>query len=206
MNLAHKEEHAGKVIKVYFDPEPLNPRKVWDNATIMVHWHSRYDLGDKRINRCTADELREVYRNNDPILAIFPLNLYDHSGLSVSIGGYTCAWDSGQVGWIIITCSKARKMGWDLTNPPNWEEIIKSEVKTYDDYLTGQVFGYEIIGRDDNILESCWGFIGDMKDCLSEGKMTAESCEDPAVAREAEELQLRATYATTAPSESKEAR
>lgn len=196
MNLAKEVKHAGKSVKVFYDPDPLNPRKEYDNATIMLHWHRRYDLGDKRIERMSKEEVEAQYEEEgDPILAILPLYLYDHSGLSISTGGFSCRFDSGQVGYVYITKSKADEMGWDLNNPPNWEDIIKGEVKTYDDYLTGQVFGYEVVGRDGETLESCWGFIGDIDDCLSEGKSAAEGCEDPADARDAEELAGRATYA-----------
>lgn len=197
MQLAKQVEHAGKSVKVFYDPDPLNPRKEWDNGTIMLHWHPRYDLGDKKVERCTADEVREEYLDRgDPVLCILPLYLYDHSGLSVSTGGFSCRFDSGQVGWVIITQSKKEEMGFpDNYTTEMYEEVIKQDVKTYDDYLTGQVFGYEVEGRDGDTLDSCWGFVGDMEDCLSEGKSAAEGCEDPAVAREVEELQARATYA-----------
>lgn len=196
MNLARKITHAGKVVNVYFDPEPLNPRKEWDNGTIMVHWHRRYDLGDKRIEKMTSGEMRiQAIEADDPILAILPLNLYDHSGLSVSTGDFSCQFDSGQVGWVYINASKAREMGFSKEYTEKmYEDILREEVKTYDAFLRGEVFGYEIVGKDGETLESCWGFFS-QEDCLSEGKSVAEHVEDPAVAREVEFLQSRATYA-----------
>lgn len=197
MELAIKVTHANRTVNVYYDPEPPNPRKEWDNGTIMVHWHRRYDLGDKQVEPCTAEELKEEYlERGDPILAILPLYLYDHSGLSVSTDAFSCMWDSGQVGWVFTTESKAKEMGWDTIEKPEYEEYIKREVKSYNDCLTGQVFGYEVVGKDGDVLESCWGFVGDMEGCLSEGKAAAEGSEDPAVAREVEELQARDTYAS----------
>lgn len=182
MELAKEVEHAGKTVKVYFDPEPLNPRKEWDNSTIMLHWHRRYDLGDKRIERMTEEQVKEQYQEEgDPILAILPLNLYDHSGLSVSTGKFSCSFDSGQVGWVIVTESKKAEMGFGEMMTEQWEEVIKGDVKTYDDYLTGQVFGYEVVGKEGDTLESCWGYVGDMDYCLTEGKSVAESAVDPAV-------------------------
>lgn len=193
MNLAHKEEHAGKVVKVYFDPDPTHPRKDWDNGTIMIHWHPRYDLGDKRVERCTADEVREEYQDRgDPVLAILPLYLYDHSGLSVSTGAFTCMWDSGQVGWVIITQSKSDEMGFPKEYTTEmYEDVIKAEVKTYDDYLTGQVFGYVVEGREGDELEACWGYVGDQEGCLSDGKRVAEDVTDPAIERAAKEEKVR---------------
>jgi hypothetical protein len=51
------------------------------------------------------------------------------------------------------------------------EEILVSEVKIYDDYLTGNVWGYTIESthdcsecsakvHEDEHEDSCWGFIG----------------------------------------------
>lgn len=191
-NIVKEVTHAGKRVQVLYDPEPLNPRKEYDNATIMVHWHPRYDLGDKRIERASAYELASYY---DDILIVLPMVLHDHSGLSISCGPCVRGWDSGQVGWVFITAAKAEEMGYYGYAKEQLEEVIKSEIKTYDSYLRGEVYGYQVIGRDGDILESCWGFIGDMEDCLAEGKSVAKGCEDPAVAREAEELANRATYA-----------
>jgi len=194
MNLAKEVRHAGKSVKVLYDEDPINPRKDWDNVTVMVHWHRRYELGDKRIESCGKDELiAKCQEEGDPILAILPLYLLDHSGLSVSTGSFSCMFDSGHVGWVYINKSKAEEM---MGMTANWEEVIKGDVKTYDDYLTGQVFGYVVEGRDGNILESVWGFVGDLEYCLSEGKKTAEECEDPADVRDAEELAGRVTYAS----------
>ena len=38
---------------------------------------------------------------------ILPLYLYDHSGLSMNTSGFSCPWDSGQVGWIYCNNEKA---------------------------------------------------------------------------------------------------
>lgn len=197
MEHIQKIQHANRTVKVHLDPEPLNPRKEYDNGTVMVHWHTRYDLGDKQVERMTAEEMVTLCKEaGDPILHILPLYLYDHSGITISTGAFSCGWDSGQVGWVYITESKAEEMGWDKNlSVPRCEEIIKGEVKSYDAYLTGQMYGFVVEGRDGDQLESCWGFESE-EDCLSEGKAAAERCEDPAVAREAEALQERVTYAS----------
>lgn len=57
------------------------------------------------------------------------------------------------------------------------DEVLREEVKTFDQYFTGQVFGYLIIDedKDDEVVESCWGFY-DNYNCeyiLSEAKHLA---------------------------------
>lgn len=193
MQILDQVKHANKTVKVCFDPDPLNPREEYDNITDIVHWHNRYDFGSK-IDSMTSEELIEEHKDNDPILAILPLYLYDHSGISLSVGG-SCSFGSGQVGWIYITESKAKLMGCENFTPEQLEQAIRDDIKTYDDYLTGQVFGFMVEGENGEVLESCWGFIGNSEDCMLEGKLAAESCIDPAMLSKAEELSNRVTYA-----------
>ena len=54
------------------------------------------------------------------------------------------------------------------------EKCLRSEVETYDDYLTGQVYGYIIEDENGEQLDSCWGFLGDYKNCLEEAKSSAD--------------------------------
>jgi hypothetical protein len=45
------------------------------------------------------------------------------------------------------------------------EDLLRSEIKTYDDYLTGNVYGYKIKAPDGEELDdACWGFFGDPKE------------------------------------------
>jgi hypothetical protein len=62
----------------------------------------------------------------------------------------------------------------ELFNPITYElfeeeakEHLRSEVNTYDEYLTGQVYGYRVYKVDeegneeeDECIEGCWGFFG----------------------------------------------
>lgn len=182
MNIVEEFTHADRKIAIYYDPEPFNPRKEWDNSTIIVHWHRRYDLGDEHIQPMTMEEITAEYRDKgDPILAILPLYLYDHSGLSISTEGFSCRFDSGQVGWVFITESKRKVMGFpDDYTEEQYEEIIRQDVKTYDDYLTGQVYGYEVVGKEGDHLGSCWGYVGDLEGCKVDAKAAAEVSVDPA--------------------------
>ena len=37
---------------------------------------------------------------------------------------------------------------------------LQSEVEVYDQYLTGEVYGFRVLGEDDTEVDSCWGFFG----------------------------------------------
>ena len=93
---------------------------------------------------------------------ILPLYLYDHSGITMNTTGFSCGWDSEQVGYIYASKEKLMK--------ETGFTVLESEVETYDMYLRGEVYGY-IIERVDQCeccgsveydhVDSCWGFYGE---------------------------------------------
>jgi hypothetical protein len=100
--------------------------------------------------------------------------LYDHSGITISTGSFSCQWDSGQVGFIFVSKHKVQKEGIDETKV---EDYLNGEVETYDQYIRGDVFGYKVykvstcdLGHEhEEELDSCWGFYGD-EECMTEGE------------------------------------
>jgi hypothetical protein len=168
----------------------------WDNLGTMVCFHGRYNLGDyerktpgKNGNCFSGPEhfVEWLKVNKDKIAVILPLYLYDHSGISMSTGRaypYNDRWDSGQVGYIFVTKEDLKKEYSKKVVTGKMKEnatrILQGEVETYDQFLTGDVYGYQIYRIDptqfdagfefdpdeDDIddygesLESCWGFYG----------------------------------------------
>lgn len=133
-------EYKGHTIEIHQDIDAESPRE-WDNLGIMYCEHGRYTLGDKDAAKPTKE---------DGEIVSLPLYLYDHGGLTMNTGGFSCPWDSGQVGIIW-----AKKGAEGLEND-RILDVMRQEVKTYDDYLTGNVYGYNIPALDD----SCWGYYG----------------------------------------------
>lgn len=139
-------------ITIVQDEDAENPRDM-DNLGTMYCKHKDYTLGDK---------------DADPIGATFkgvqlPLYLYDHSGITMNTSGFNCPWDSAQVGYIYISDEKIKKeYNVERISKKLRDRIITyltSEVKTYDQYLTGDIYGYQIELNDDHI-DSCYGFFG----------------------------------------------
>jgi len=62
-------------------------------------------------------------------------------------------------------------------------------IDTVQAYLDGDVFGWTIQDADGDVLDSCWGYIGDADAVLAEGESVARSLESDACARDAEVLQ-----------------
>jgi hypothetical protein len=40
-------------------------------------------------------------------------------------------------------------------------KCLEQEVETYDQYLTGDVYGFVVYDEDGQEVDSCWGFFGD---------------------------------------------
>ena len=165
-------KHGKAILKIHQDTDPMNPRTEWDNLGSMICLHSRYNLGDKHSFRDSEDIHEHIKENN--IKSVLPLYLYDHSGITINTTGFYCPWDSGQVGFIWIEDDKIRsEYGVKRISRKlrlRMLEYLKAEVETYDDYLTGNVYGFtyheEIRinpnGDTKDINEdSCWGFYGD---------------------------------------------
>jgi len=156
-------------VKIEQDTSPESPRE-WDNLGVMACWHDRYNLGDEQ-PKCDPEEyLSEIPEGS----VILPLYLYDHSGITMSTSGFSCAWDSGQVGIIYATPEKMREcyLVTEITDEirAKAEECLKAEVTIYDHFLTGNVWGYVIekvepcgsCGHEESdTVDSCWGFFGD---------------------------------------------
>jgi len=172
MNYVHYEDtQENRTVRIYQDSDPMNPRTDWDgHLGTMVAFHGRYALGDSDHGYSESDydswDELEAAIAADGGIHILPLYLYDHSGISISTGTFNDRWDSGQIGFIFTTAKEIERGGVEL-EPSRVEEILKSEVSTYDNYLRGEVYGYVVTEAitcdscqhvEESELDSCWGF------------------------------------------------
>lgn len=166
-NLVSSYENNGKVLEIYFDSSPQNPRN-WDNLGTMVCLHRRYSLGDehdyKSSHFSSWEEVRKAIERDNDVAVILPIYLYDHSGLVLSTAPFHCPWDSGQVGWVYVTKEKLREeYGVKYVTKKIREiavEVLNGELDVYSEYITGNVFGYVLKDEDEKEIESIWGFYG----------------------------------------------
>lgn len=161
MDVIDTIEYKGFKIKVFSDDSPDSPRN-WDNLGKMICFHRRYSLGDK--HDLSIEEAKKLEQSKNTIS--LPLYLYDHSGITMNTTGFNCPWDSGKVGFIYVEKKDVRKeWGWKQLSAKRIkkiEDILRSEVDVYDDYLRGNVYGYKIESPEGDELEdgSVWGFYG----------------------------------------------
>ena len=177
MKLYNRITYNGHHINICYDDDAGNPRKMFDNLGTLYTAHRRYrpekefddhfdidKVFDGRIGNFRESFLKEYIA--------LPVYLYEHSGTTVSTSPFSCPWDSGFFGIIAVPLDKVRReYGWKSITAERRkriEEYLQGEIKTLDDYYTGEVFGYRITPEDDdsNELASCWGFYG--MECLKE--------------------------------------
>ena len=165
-------------IKVVADEDPQSPRE-WDNAATLVCWSRRYTLGDEQPS-VDPSEWLEGYKAANPEALIVPIYKYEHSGIALSTGAFSCPWDSGQCGYAVISADKIAKE-WPLSDmhptPEAQREAarkcIDAEVETYSAYCNGDVYGYIIEDEDGEQLDACFGFYGATEEALKAGEEAA---------------------------------
>lgn len=178
-NLIKSFENEKVVLSIYYDTNPMNPRE-WDNLGTMVCWHRRYDLGDERARNIELYNSWDEWLENEILIPnggeenviYLPLYLYDHGGITMNTTGFSCPWDSGQVGWIYTTYSEIEREFGQVTDEviDKVKNILRNEVRIYDDYLRGEVYGFILEEKktcdccghvEYEEIDSYWGFYGD---------------------------------------------
>ena len=159
----------GYSVDIVVDDHPESPRE-WSNLGTMVCAHRNYNLGDEQFD--SGEEIEEIIaevRKEQSV--VLPLFLYDHGGITMSTKPFSCAWDSGQVGYIYCTEQDIRKEynlddDCDIESPAFQEALLRAtkclecEVETYDQYLTGDIYGFAVKDPDGEIQDSCFGYYG----------------------------------------------
>jgi hypothetical protein len=184
-------KYKNHTIEIKLDDSPENPRE-WDNTGTMVFFHKRNSMGDKNHGLTrdmfnSWDELESHLIKEKNAGVVLPVYMYDHSGITISTKPFSCPWDSGQIGFIYVDKKSAKENFYSKKRKPYqvWNkelekkvtECLESEIKIYDDYLNGNVYGFVITGPNGEEVEdgSRWGFIGDIEYCISEAKETVDS-------------------------------
>ena len=196
-------EHAGQTIHIHADDCDRDSPREWDNLGTIAY-QGRTSIGDVELREWEGEFYdrydREPVTMQDwiPFLrevkgatVILPVYSYEHGGVTIRCGDaldrdsnpFSCPWDSGLAGFIFDTPESREVCG---TPEERIAECLKGEVKTMDQYLTGEVYGYIVETEHDDHADSCWGFY-DLDDCKSEAESAAEWHRDKQ-AREAAEL------------------
>jgi len=89
----------------------------------------------------------------------------NRNGLEASV---TDEDDDNKSGWLCLS-----KDGWD--NGIDRTQVLKSIINEINSIWSGEVYGYTITDENVDETDSCWGFIGDMKYCITEAKRQVDA-------------------------------
>ena len=171
MDAIYTEEYKGHKIEIIPDDGDFSPSEWGDDGAFLVHYHRDCWIeGPKRNGRhiITEDDLRAWYQGqskaNPHILRkelakdyyIFAVSAYIHSGVSLSLESTfpmdSYGWDTSHVGAVLVSKKEGTKA--------EARKIALGVVNTWNDYLSGNVYGY-VIDKDG---DSCYGFYGDYEE------------------------------------------
>lgn len=193
--------YKGYNINIYYDNDAESPRTFCEPLGTMYTAHRRYCPEEQFDAHFNINEVFDGKLGNfrDSFLKQYialPIYLYDHGGLAVSTSSFCDSWDSGFFGIIAISLQKVREeYGWKVITQERRKKIesyLQGEIDTYNEWLHGEVYGFDISVDEDKdedgvlpeIDESCWGFYGDdgIEEIIREAKASID-CEVEALAR-----------------------
>ena len=161
-----------KRIRIVPDECAENPRSTYDNASVLLAFHHRYSLSDVEAPKLDPgdyagwDDMEAAIRRQEDAVALLPVYLYDHSGLSVSTAPFECQWDSGQLGFIYIPRKNLAQFGYKRVTERRRKQLLEymeSEIQELGTYLSQGCYGFIVEELVDGAWEhkdSCWGFVG----------------------------------------------
>ena len=169
----------------------------------------KYRNGDSHTYRISADqdechiasEMEDDFSNSEKLMLVensgevvlSAISIYDHSGVSIWLGGTAghvdSQWDCSTVGFAYVEKSTAEKEGAlragknGLYNGhKSWQDwayaMMEDEMEVYSQYVSGEVFGYYIdsdeYGCECN--DSCYGYYGSdsIQEMIDEAKASID--------------------------------
>lgn len=130
------------VVALEDDTEIFRPEA--DPVFVLTQGHPNYSFGDDTFTR--LDELPDA----DDVISL-PVFMYDHSGITINTTGFSCQWDSGQVGIVYIRKDDALAQGYNLDDEASVEAVkddLRAHVQMWDDYITGNIWGWTLYEVD----------------------------------------------------------
>ena len=156
---------------VSYDEWAESPRN-WDNLSKMIFFGKHKNLGDKHNinsdNYYGWSELEQAIRKEYNVVILKKVYAYSHGGMTISTSPFSCPWDSGTLGFVIITKEDLKKeFGWKVITKKRLDsvinrldKIIEGEVSVLDEYISGEVYQFSIENEDGEVEDSCCGFYG----------------------------------------------
>jgi hypothetical protein len=167
-------KHAGLTVSIEQDQDAQSPSEWGDTSLFLVADHRDFFVPPSPKERNFSVEA--VIEDHKKTHWVFLLEAYIHSGVRLALAGegnfVDRQWDVSLLGAVF-----ASNKEWRLSKKAR--EAAESLIEEWNQYLSGDVWGYIIKGPDGEDLgevgDSCWGFYG-LSYCIEQAKEAAESC------------------------------
>lgn len=134
------------------------------------HINSEYNVLPMDIADYDDEEKAEqrVAKWIDKNLFVLEVYVYEHGGITMNTGGYSCPWDSGMAGFIYSDKKRACELAGTKRMSKKVEkriyEAMENHIKYCDELVRGEVYSF--------VWEhgGCGGFVGDYDEMVEEAK------------------------------------
>ncbi len=138
------------------DTDAQSPKENGDTNLFIVAKHSQFWVpapGQKTIPQYANEVVDEFKKTH----WVFPLEAYIHGSVHLSLAGEgnypDRRWDVSQLGFVFVAKSE-----WRMNKSAR--KAALSLIAEWNQYLSGDVWGYIIEDEDGETVDSCWGFYG----------------------------------------------
>lgn len=160
------KDNSGHFFKLFYDEYSESPRYC-DNAATILTWERNYNSPDE--NGGTFEEFAEKHGvdvsqewNLDSVMDamrkegyyVVPVYALHHGVSHYSTHDFHDPWDSGVVG--VAFCKKQKGL---YDNDDLLRSIIDDEIKVYDTWVNGEVYGIDLLGQDETVLGTSAGYM-----------------------------------------------
>ena len=160
------KDNSGHFFKLFYDEYSDSPR-LDDNVATILTWERNYSSPDE--NNDTFEEFAEKHGVDvskewdlDSVMDamreegyyVVPVYALHHSVSHYSIYDFHDQWDSGVVG--IAFCKKQKGLP---DNDDCLRMIIDRQVKIYDAWVSGEIYGISRLSQDEEVLDTSAGYM-----------------------------------------------
>ena len=165
LNTIYKDS-SGRFFKLFYDEYSESPR-LYDNVATILTWERNYNSPDENNDtfeefaekhgvdvskKCGLNSVMEAMREEGYYVA--PVYALHHGVSHYSTRDFRDPWDSGAVG--IAFCKKQKGLP---DNNDYLRSIIDEEIKVYDAWVNGEVYGIMLFDNNEDVLDVSSGYI-----------------------------------------------
>jgi hypothetical protein len=157
-DLINVTEYQGHKINVYQDCEAESPDTWNDEELFLIYDHRQFSIFRKGFDPKAVFESMKMGKKLYKGFYVFRVYAYIHSGVALSLGNntypFTDRFDVSFSGFALVKRSEG-----SYTQEQASKEA-EGLVKTWNQYLSGDVYGYAVEDLNGKKVDSCWGFYG----------------------------------------------